>query len=218
MAVRAKSDNGKVFAFIFPMESGHINPSFSIARTLIKLGHRVHYLARPQLRAAIEDTGATFHAEIEEEPELYEGRQPSRYALTMLQPEYHLQQEPLLLASAKLRELVLELQLPGVLRWLRRINGTTVVYCPMMCREAAWAARIHGIPSVALLTTAGPGSMEHAFAEMLKDCGCTAELMASEAAVFAPRLSAAERLSARYGMEINCLHLRPAGRLQALAG
>ena len=63
----------KVFAFVFGMASGHINPSLPLARRLVSQGHKVHYLSREQMRPAIEDTGATYWSEIEEEHELYHG-------------------------------------------------------------------------------------------------------------------------------------------------
>lgn len=79
------------FAFIFPMASGHINPSLAIARRLVRQGHAVHYLSREQMREAIEDTGARFHSDIAEQPELFEDRDPSMYgALGSLQEEHGL--------------------------------------------------------------------------------------------------------------------------------
>ena len=55
----------KTFAFAFGMASGHINPSLPLARRLVALGHKVHYLSREQMRSAIEDTGASFWNELE---------------------------------------------------------------------------------------------------------------------------------------------------------
>lgn len=65
------------FAFIFPMQSGHLNPSLPIARALVSQGHAVHYLCREQMREAIEDTGARYHNDYEVQLELYQNRKPS---------------------------------------------------------------------------------------------------------------------------------------------
>jgi len=51
--------------FVFPMLSGHINPSLAVARSLVADGHAVHYVAREQMRKAIEDTGAVLHIDAE---------------------------------------------------------------------------------------------------------------------------------------------------------
>ena len=64
-----QTQSSRSFAFIFPLASGHINPSLAIARSLVLQGHDVHYLCREQMREAIEDTGAMFHSDIETQPE-----------------------------------------------------------------------------------------------------------------------------------------------------
>ena len=144
------------FGFIFPMASGHINPSLPIARMLVEKGHGVHYLCREQMREAIEDTGACFHCEVSEMPELYEGRNPDMFgAIQDLQKEYGLEDESLMRAMMKLREIVGEKMLPGLLRWLRRQQVQVLLCCPLMNREAAWGAKLVGIPCVGLMTTAG---------------------------------------------------------------
>lgn len=144
------------FGFIFPMASGHINPSLPIARALVEKGHEVHYLCREQMREAIEDTGAFFHSEISEMPELYEGRNPDIFgAIQDLQKEYGLEDESLMRAMMKPREIVGEMMLPGLLRWLRRQRIQVLLCCPLMNREAAWGAKLVDIPCVGLMTTAG---------------------------------------------------------------
>ena len=45
------------FAFAFPMATGHINPSLPLARSLVELGHEVHYLSRDEMQQMIEKTG-----------------------------------------------------------------------------------------------------------------------------------------------------------------
>eukprot|EP00435_Cladocopium_sp_Y103_P020692 s2585_g5.t1 len=146
----------KCFAFVFGMASGHINPSLPLARQLVSQGHKVHYLSREQMRAAIEDawadTGATFWNELEEETELYDGREQDLMGATSsLKKELGIESDPMIVGFMKVAPMSLELQLPGCIRWMQKINPSAV--------DAGYTADILQIPSVALLTTAGPGSM-----------------------------------------------------------
>lgn len=45
------------FGFVFPMATGHLNPSLPIAAALRELKHEVHYLSRDEMRPMIEKTG-----------------------------------------------------------------------------------------------------------------------------------------------------------------
>ena len=171
------------FAFIFPMASGHINPSLPVARALVEEGHEVSYLCREQMKEAIEDTGANFHSEVEALPEMYEGRNVDLFGcLTDLQKEYGLESETLFVAMFKLREIMQELMLPGILRWLRKVKADVVVICPLMNKEACWGAQLLGIPCVGILTTAGPGSLRSATVEWLGNMGYTPERCLEESA------------------------------------
>ena len=176
LVVMAPVQPARKFGFIFPMASGHINPSLPVARTLVEEGHEVNYLCREQMKEAIEDTGATFHSEIEALPEMYEGRQIDIFGcLTDLQKEYGLEDDPLFIAMFKLREIMQELMLPGILRWLREVQAEVVVICPLMNKEACWAAQILSLPCVGIMTTAGPGSLPYAMTEWLEQMGYTPE-------------------------------------------
>ncbi|CAJ1393541.1 unnamed protein product [Effrenium voratum] len=189
------------FAFVFPMASGHINPSLAIARSLVGLGHEVHYLCREQMREAIEDTGASFHSDIEAEPELYEGRDPAMYgALGSLQEEHGLKGS-FTKARLLLRELSIELMLPGLLRWLRKIRAEAVLFCPLINAEAPLAAQILGIPSAGLLTTAGPGSVKLIWSNVLKSVSSTAEEILQERRSFPALLECLDRLRG-YGLRM----------------
>jgi len=206
------------FAFIFPMASGHINPSLPIARSLVKLGHQVDYLCREQMREAIEDTGARFHTDIENQPEMYEGREPSLWgALEDIKKEYGMEGESFVTSIFKLREIMLEMMLPGTIRWLQRIRADTVVYCPMMNLEAAYAAKVLGIPSIALLTTAGPGSLAKAMNEFLAQQGLSRDEVLEIRTSFAPLRECLGRLEARYGLSID-IHggVAPMGRMDSM--
>eukprot|EP00435_Cladocopium_sp_Y103_P061493 s571_g23.t1 len=162
---------------IFPLASGHINPSLAIARSLVQEGHDVHYLCREQMREAIEDTGAVFHSDIETQPELYAGRDPSMWgALGSLQEEYGMKGESFSQARLKMRELAAELMLPGTLRWLEKIKARAVLCDPLINLEAPLAAKAAGIPCASLLTVAGPGGQEVAWGGVLKAYDCRPSL------------------------------------------
>ena len=179
--MEVKTQNVQSFGFIFPMASGHINPSLAIARSLLQQGHEVHYLCRQQMQEAIEDTGAVFHSDIEAQPELFVKRDPSFYgALGSLQEEYGMVGESLSQARLKLRELAAELMLPGTLRWLQKIKAQAVLFDPLLNLEAPLAAKVAGLPSAALLTVAGPGGQQGAWNDVLQALNTTAEEVLQE--------------------------------------
>ena len=147
----------------------------------MQAGHEVHYLCREQMREAIEDTGAFFHSDIETQPELYAGRNPSmRGALDSLQEEYGMKGESFSKARLKLREVAAELMLPGTLRWLRKVKAQVVLCCPLINLEAPMAAKVAGIPCVSLLTVAGPGGQQVAWSGVLKSLNTTPEEVLQE--------------------------------------
>lgn len=175
------------FAFIFPMASGH----------------EVHYLCREQMREAIEGTGATFHDEVTAMPEMYEGRTPDMFgALTDVTKEYGLEDDSLMVAMCKIKELMSEMMLPGLLRWLKSVNAQVVVCCPLMKKEACWGAQITGIPCVGLMTTAGPGSMAYAMKDFLEKMGMTIEECLEHRKNYQPLQECFERLRAKYGIKV----------------
>mmetsp|Transcript_126955 Transcript_126955/g.179119 ORF Transcript_126955/g.179119 Transcript_126955/m.179119 type:complete len:515 (-) Transcript_126955:227-1771(-) len=191
------------FAFIFPLAAGHINPSLAIARSLVMQGHDVHYLCREQMREAIEDTGAVFHSDIETQPELYTGRDPSMWgALGSLQEEYGMKGETLSQGRLKLRELAVELMLPGTLRWLEKIKAQAVLCDPLISLEAPLAATVAGIPCVGLLTVAGPGGQEIAWGGVLRALGTTAEKVLQERRQFQGLQDCIERLKKTYDLHL----------------
>jgi len=206
------------FAFVFPMASGHINPSLPVARSLVALGHEVHYLCREQMREAIEDTGSVFHSEVEQMPELYNGRECDIFgAGESLKREYGLENDSFVTGVFKLRTLSIELMLPGTIRWLRAINAGSVLYSPVMNGNAAFAAEVLGIPSVALLPNAGPGSIQRFFAELLRTSHMTEDMFVQEVEAFEPHHEAVARLNAKYGLDFGLLtNMQPFGKLGVL--
>mmetsp|Transcript_17794 Transcript_17794/g.31142 ORF Transcript_17794/g.31142 Transcript_17794/m.31142 type:complete len:546 (-) Transcript_17794:58-1695(-) len=204
------------FAFIFPMASGHINPSFAVARGLVDLGHEVHYLCREQMKEAVEDAGGIFHDELQEMPEMYEGRVPDLLgACDDLKKDYGLEKASKIVAMFKLGEIMLELMLPGAIRWLTRIQAKTVVCCPLINKEAVYAAKLLGMPCASLLTTAGPGSMAHAMKEILDLEGLTPEGMTQARLNFQPLQDSVARMEQKYKIDLDHSDvLTPLGRLQ----
>jgi UDP:flavonoid glycosyltransferase YjiC (YdhE family) len=203
------------FAFIFPMASGHINPSLPVARTLVQQGHHVHYLCRQPMRDAIEDTGAKFHLDIEELTELYDGREPFLFgALPDVQRELGLENDSMIQAVYKLREIMTEMMLPGAIRWLQKIHAHAVVCCPLMNTEAVCAANVVGVPCVGIFTTAGPGSSVAAMTEFLASAGLTPEGILEERSQFQPLTDCLRRLEANYGLRLNVDDgFRPLGQM-----
>jgi len=184
----------------------------------VKLGHQVHYLSREQMREAIEDTGATFHSDIENEPELYDGREPSLFgALGDVQKEHSMEAESMIVAMSKLKEIMLEMTLPGAIRWLREVQANAVVCCPMLNPEAVFAAKFVGIPSVALLTLAGPGSLAMATHDMLGREGLTPDDVLGMRKSYKPLQECIDRLKAEYGINVSIAGaFEPVGKLEAI--
>ena len=202
------------FAFVFPMASGHINPSLAIARSLVRDGHEVHYLCREQMRDAIEDTGALFHSDIEEQPELYEGRDPGMYAALGSLMEEHGLQASLTEGRLILRELAVELMLPGTMRWLKRVKADVVLFCPLINLEAPLAAKLLDIPCASLLTTAGPGSLPPTWTNIMASVGTTPSEVLAKRRQFKPLLQCLARLQAK-GLDLRVEDLlEPVGLLR----
>eukprot|EP00928_Gymnodinium_smaydae_P012211 TRINITY_DN1443_c2_g1_i1.p1 TRINITY_DN1443_c2_g1~~TRINITY_DN1443_c2_g1_i1.p1 ORF type:complete len:582 (-),score=88.44 TRINITY_DN1443_c2_g1_i1:443-2188(-) len=206
------------FAFIFPMASGHINPSLPIARALVRQGHEVHYRCREQMRAAIEDTGAAFHDEVQILSELYDGREPELFgAMASLKKEYGLEKDSMFASFRKLAPIIMELSMPGTVRFLQQIKPDVVVCCNLMCKEAVQAARFLSIPCVGLFTLAGPGSMVKTLNEFLKTSCVTCEELIEVSTTYAPAKESNDRLEAMYGFRLrNDDGMKPLGVIDSI--
>eukprot|EP00439_Symbiodinium_sp_Y106_P081801 s127_g20.t3 len=148
-----------IAAFMFPMASGHTNPSLPLARRLVNLGWTVHFLSFPPFREAVEDTGSTFvdsrrfvmpsmdtiglHRTGSDCHSL-DAFDPNKFGLVLL-----------MCSAIYVRHAV-----PALLKYFEEIYPDLVVYCPHLCACAHLAARCLKIRSVSLLTLPGPGSME----------------------------------------------------------
>jgi UDP-N-acetylglucosamine:LPS N-acetylglucosamine transferase len=190
------------FVFVFPMFSGHINPSLPIARSLGKLGHEVHYVCAEQMREAIEGTGAIFHSDVDVEPELFKGRSGNFMGLIGdFRKEYGIEDEPIMKSFFKLRNIILELRMPGMIRFLQETKPAAVVYDPISSLEAAWAAKFQGIVHISLNTIAGPGAWTLALGNFAKQASSTVEGMDQIMQDFQPNMEAHKRLQLHYGCE-----------------
>jgi len=189
-----------------------------MARSLVAAGHEVHYTCREQMREAIEDTGATFHSDIELMPELYEGREPDIWgAFESIKREHGLEGDNMAEAFFKVKPYGQDLMLPGIIRWLRSLRPCAVAYCPMMTEEAAYAARFLGIPSVALLTTAGAGSIPASWKEFFSMCNSSEKAIFQVTETSDLLRSATDRLNEKYGLALKYTqNLEPFGKLDVL--
>mmetsp|Transcript_52003 Transcript_52003/g.161125 ORF Transcript_52003/g.161125 Transcript_52003/m.161125 type:complete len:537 (-) Transcript_52003:159-1769(-) len=205
------------FAFIFPMASGHMNPSFPLARSLVERGHEVHYLSFEPMRAAVEDTGAVYHSSVEHLTELFvDPKLGVMETMARMMQEHGL--EFSLLNMSLVNDISLERKLPGTLRFLRRIDAHAIVYCPLISREAAVAARLLRIPFASLLTTAGPGSVTTSLERMLEEERKELEAFHQELLAFEPGMAATRRLNAQHGLALKPGLLFPPGKLDSFAG
>jgi len=205
------------FVFVFPSWVGHVNPSLPLARRLVALGHEVHYVCFEQVRLKIEGTGAVFHSAVACEPELYEGRGEDYVSMFKhLKAEFGVHPERIVLAIWQLRNVMLQLQLPGLLRLLRHLGPSAVVSCPLSSPEGACAATVLGIPSVALNTFAGPGALKGAIATCLQTEGITHANADRLLHDWAPNRAAVNHLRCTYGLQME-LGMAQLGFLHGIA-
>lgn len=201
MALQRQEDGGQCFVFVFPTMVGHVNPSLPLARRLLGMGHSVHYICHEPLRAKIEGTGASYHSAVECYEELYGGRGNNFFSMfAQLKAEYGIDPEKTLVALWQLRHVMMEMQLPGLLRLLRRVGPGALVFCPISCPEAAAAAKILGVPSVALNTFAGPGAVTKGVLHCLRSEGVAPAELSRLLLEWPPNSAAIERLKGKYGL------------------
>jgi len=163
------------FLFVFPKMPGDVNPSFAIARKLVAEGHRVSYLS-PDYQEAIEGTGATF-LDAKEYYDLYNGKNAHKYsvlyapskhgvrspetfgAANQLKKEFNIPQgDGEYMVRTKIANVELVQKLGGVMKAIDDHKIDTIVYDPVLCREAAIAAQFRELPVVALLAFNGHGA------------------------------------------------------------
>jgi len=192
---------------------GHLNPMLALAKHLADIGHEVHFRSMPAARAKVEATGALYYDAVAQQPEFYEGRQlfGPLGALEDLMKEHGLDASSFL-SHLCVRNIILEQQLPGSLRFLREVRPDVVVYDALVsCRDVMVAARLVGIPAVGVWSLAGPGAwLTHSAATMLP---LTLDEAHRVVARFSPHAEATARLQETYGLDL-CQGLpQPAGKM-----
>jgi len=200
--------------FAFPPMAGHFNPSLSLARELAREGHDVHYFCHDSCRKMIESVGATCHSSASyQTDQRFDWTNPFGVFEGLMQ-EHGVKAEGndtghMLLSMTKVSNLVLEVQVPGALKFLKEIQPDVVVYDPMMlCRDAYFAAQLLEIPTVSILTVAGPGGLRDHFMS-----GVSPETWYAEMEAFSPHAAATERLNAKYAFDLPAV-ARPAHLLE----
>uniref|UniRef100_A0A7S0FBG2 UDP-glycosyltransferases domain-containing protein n=1 Tax=Pyrodinium bahamense TaxID=73915 RepID=A0A7S0FBG2_9DINO len=199
----AAAKRGQRFAFVFPPWVGHISPSLPIARRLSELGHEVVYISFNDLREKAEGTGARFFSVADVEPELFAGRGgdfPSM--LSALKEECGIRDLGSAAAMWMLRNVMIERQLPGLLRTLRELKPTALVHCPLCSPEASYAAKVLDTPCIALNTFAGAGGLAGAVQSCFKDEKISWAGLDREMRAFGPNLAAVDQLRTKYGLEV----------------
>lgn len=145
---------------MFPSAAGHVNPSLPLCKELVTLGWRVEYLGVAPFKSAIENTGATFHDRDHICAELGISDVTAMFYKTL--EEYD---DPgAKMWALNFGSIAAEKLLPVYLSFLRHHSPHLVVYCPVLCSVAHLAATYLNIPDVSLLTAAGPGFWDAAFA------------------------------------------------------
>ena len=210
------------FLFNCSEHVGHLNPTLPLVRALVEAGHEVHFVCLEIARQKIEDVGAVFHNTMDIQSELYVGRglqdahaQIPKLALFSLMEGYGLDMS--FLNILKCLNVSLEMELPGTLRFLCKLQPDVLIYDPIfLSRAAPLAAKILGIPAVGLLTLAGPGAMCNHGPALLRPLSLadTAPLIQD----FVPHVEATNRINERYGLALKQTQLLPDGYLDTCLG
>mmetsp|Transcript_32767 Transcript_32767/g.92963 ORF Transcript_32767/g.92963 Transcript_32767/m.92963 type:complete len:550 (+) Transcript_32767:194-1843(+) len=153
--------------FQFPIASGHVNPALSIAQQLSQIPDvDVHFLVSAQLKDAVEAVGATFHDEVHWQPEFFTAGPGETEFEAAKRHMYEagfaeLPSPPSIICEFRMmRYFRTAKRVPGTVRFLEHIGASAVVYDPILAGESLIAARYLNLPTVALLTVAGPGCLE----------------------------------------------------------
>lgn len=146
--------------FVFPSAAGHVNPSLPLCRGLVNRGWQVDYLSVVTFQSAIESTGATFH---NRDAVCAEFGFHDLTAMTMKTfDEYGTPGAKMW--ALNFGSIMADKLLPVYIQFLTKCSPRVVVYCPVLCQVARFAALKLGIPHVSVLTAAGPGYWDAAFA------------------------------------------------------
>jgi hypothetical protein len=191
-----------------------------LVRTLADLGHEVHFLCAEDMKDNIERQGATFHCVQAELTEL-QNQSPSGPTSTPVEElDARKQQDPgesSLLSYLKTSNVILEQSLPGVLRFLQRLRPDAVVFDPLLFnRSSHFAARLLGLPAVAVLTLAGCGAWAKMLPKMFTPLTHAEANQVVEA--FPAHAAATQRLNESRGLCLAAGLPEPPGFMDSLAG
>jgi UDP-N-acetylglucosamine:LPS N-acetylglucosamine transferase len=149
----------KTAVFVFPSAAGHINPALPLAKQLVSLGWKLEFLGDATFQEAIESTGATFHNRGTMLAEFGIGDMRAMVLKTL--DDYD---DPgSKMWALNFGSIATEKLLPGHISVFKKLAPSLIVYCPVLCQVAYFAALHLGIPAVSLLTAAGPGYWDAAF-------------------------------------------------------
>jgi hypothetical protein len=172
------------------------------------------------MRAKVEGTGAVFHSAVDCEPELFLGRGTDFISMVMnLAKEF--EDQGIATTSVarlwQLRLVMIELQLPGLLRLLRKLDADALVFCPLSCPEADIASRILDVPSVALNTFSGPGGLADAVTWCFQDEKVDYQEFNRMLRQWPPNVDACDRMLEKYGVPIDTGLPNVSGHLHTIA-
>lgn len=199
-------------AFAFAPAAGHVNPTLPLVKELASSGHEVHYFGHELLRAVAEPAGAIFHANAAYY-DAFSSVPPGPLGVHALLMDKHGTMPDgsgggngrLALGASKVDRLVLEAVLPGTLRFLDEVKPHVVVYdALLLCRDAFFAARLRGIPTVSFNTCAGPYSLrDHLMS------GVSPEEWVSGLEGFGPHVAVTKRLNSKYALGLPVVEEQP---------
>lgn len=164
MASSARSSvhsQNRLAVFVFPGAAGHVNPSLPICRRLVDLGWQVVYVCNPSFQSVIEETGAEFR-DVNAVCESFGGISDLREMILQSMAEY---QDPgAKMWAMNFGSIATERLIPIFADFFKELSPKLLIYCPVLCPYAHFAASLlPKLRSVSLLTAAGPGYWDAAF-------------------------------------------------------
>ncbi|CAK9098484.1 unnamed protein product [Durusdinium trenchii] len=145
-----------VSAFVFPGRTDHVEPSLLICRNLVSLGWQIEYVCEERYEEQIRDAGAAFH-DIEDLCTAH------GLDLKRIHEDY---EDPTATWSAQFGSIATERLIPVFKDFFKTLSPKVVVYCPILCGYAHFAATCLKIVDVSVLTRPGPGFLN---AELAKN-------------------------------------------------
>jgi UDP-N-acetylglucosamine:LPS N-acetylglucosamine transferase len=194
LLAQSLSRSGPRALFVFPNAAGHVNPSLPLCEKLVQSGWQVHYLGVDTFKTAILDTGAIFH---DRDSVCAEFGIADLTAMTYKTFEEY-NSPGAKMWALNFGSISTEKLLPIYISFFKQQSPQVVVYCPVLSQVAHFAALKLGIPDVSVLTTAGPGFWDAAFASPAAG-GATAAGLLTAIKENGPNTRAVESIRAQLG-------------------